>query len=73
MVAFDHHKFNDDLLLQDADRKLAQRKYPSIFHALDHPELRDLFCEYDAPANRAKRTVSSQVFGLSDLELAPLL
>jgi len=75
MVAFDHHKFNDDLLLQDADRKLAQRKYPSIFHAPDHPELRDLFSEYDAPANRAKRTgliagLWAIGFGVSALAIA---
>jgi hypothetical protein len=51
----DDHKFNDDLLLHDSDRRLAQEKYPSIIHVLDHPELRQLFSEYDAPANRAKR------------------
>ncbi len=50
------HKFNDDLLLQDADRRLAAKKYPSIFHVLDHPELRELFAQYDAPAKRAKST-----------------
>lgn len=55
-AAFDNHKFNDDLLLQDADRKLAAKKYPSIFHVLDHPELRELFVQYDAPAKRAKST-----------------
>jgi hypothetical protein len=51
----DTHKFNDDLLLAEQDRKLAARKYPTILHVLDHPELRQLFLEYDAPANRAKR------------------
>ena len=53
---FDDHKFNDDLLLEDTDRGLAQKKYPSIFHVLDHPELRDLFIQYDSPATRAKST-----------------
>ena len=51
----DEHKFNDDLLLHESDRELAARKFPSIVHVLDHPELRKLFIEYDAPANRAKR------------------
>jgi hypothetical protein len=51
----DDHKFNDDLLLQEEDRKLASIKYPTIFHVLDHPELRQLFSKYDTPANRAKR------------------
>jgi hypothetical protein len=49
------HKFNDDLLLREDDRALASRRYPSIFHVLDHPELRDLFSQYDTPANSAKR------------------
>jgi hypothetical protein len=51
----DDHKFNDDLLLHDSDRRLAASKYPSVFHVLDHPELRQLFSEYDEPASRAKR------------------
>src|SRR5215471_18370897 len=52
----DDHKFNDDLLLHEEDRRLALMKYPSIFHVLDHAELRQLFSKYDVPANRAKRT-----------------
>ena len=52
----DDHKFNDDLLLHEEDRKLALLKYPSIFHVLDHAELRQLFSKYDVPANRAKHT-----------------
>ena len=54
IASFDVHKFNDDLLLQEADQRFAEKKYPSIFHVLDHPELRELFCEYEAPALRAK-------------------
>ena len=50
-----NHKFNDDLLLWDADRELVAARYPSIVHVLDHRELRQLFVEYDEPANRAKR------------------
>jgi len=57
MVALsDDHKFNDDLLSDEEDRKLALAKYPSVFHVLDHAELRQLFSKYDAPANRAKHT-----------------
>ncbi len=52
----DDHKFNDDLLLHEEDRKLASIKYPTIFHVLDHPQLRQLFSKYDVPANRAKRS-----------------
>jgi hypothetical protein len=48
------HKFNDDLLLHEEDRKLASLKYPSIFHVLDHAELRQFFSKYDGSANRAK-------------------
>jgi hypothetical protein len=48
-------KFNDDLLLIEEDRKLASIKYPTIFHVLDHPQLRQLFSKYDTSANRAKR------------------
>src|ERR1700722_150636 len=50
----DHHKFNDDLLLHASDRTLASKKYESISHVLDHPELRSLFLQYDLPANAAK-------------------
>jgi hypothetical protein len=49
------HKFNSDLLLAREDRELAAAKYPTMWHVLDHPELRHLFAAYDQPANRAKR------------------
>jgi hypothetical protein len=49
------HKFNDDLLLHEEDRKLASIRFPTIFHVLDHPQLRQLFSKYDTSANRAKR------------------
>ena len=49
------HKFNDDLLLHEEDRKLASIRYPTIFHVLDHPQLRHVFSKYDEPASRAKR------------------
>jgi hypothetical protein len=55
-ASFEERKFNDDLLMQDADRKLAAKKFPSIFHVLDHPQLRDLFVQFDRPATNAKTT-----------------
>jgi hypothetical protein len=67
------HKFNDDLLLDDEDRNLANRKYPTIAHVLDHPELRHLFLQFDEPANRAKRkgrTAGFIAIGLGFLALA---
>jgi hypothetical protein len=78
MVALsDDHKFNDDLLLHEEDRKLALAKYPSIFHVLDHAELRQLFSKYDAPANRAKHTglmagILAIGFGFGALGIAAL-
>jgi hypothetical protein len=48
------HKFNDDLLLRESDLRLAVKKYPSVVHVLDHPDLRRLFIKYNAPARRAK-------------------
>src|SRR6516164_10460622 len=78
MVALsDDHKFNDDLLLHDQDRKLALTKYPSIFHVLDHAELRQLFSKYDVPANRAKHTglmagILAIGFGFGALGIAAL-
>jgi hypothetical protein len=73
----DHHKFNDDLLLHEDDRKLALAKYPSIFHVLDHVELRQLFSIYDVPANRAKHTgltagILAIGFGFGALGIAAL-
>jgi hypothetical protein len=52
--AIEGHKYNDDLLLAREDQELAARKYPAIWHVLDHPEVRQFFATYDAPANRAK-------------------
>jgi hypothetical protein len=47
-------KFNDDLLLTEADQKLAQERYPEVAHVLNFPDLRHVFARYDADANRAK-------------------
>jgi hypothetical protein len=49
------HKFNSDLLLDEKDRQLATKLYPKLIHVLDNPHVRQLFEEYDGPANRAKR------------------
>jgi len=75
--AISDHEFNDDLLLAEPDRKLAARLYPTILHVLDHPELRQLFSEYDEPANRSKRKGRTAgfwviAFGFSALAIAAL-
>ena len=64
----DYRKFNDDILSAAEDRELAARKYPTILHVLDHPELRELFDRYDEPAKRAKR--NGLTFGLLAIGLA---
>lgn len=46
---------NTDLLLDDADRSRTEQLFPSVFHVLDHPQLRDSFRRYDKQANEAKR------------------
>jgi hypothetical protein len=48
-------KFNDDLLLTDHDRKLANKSFPELAHVLDFPEVRELFLRYEVPSNLAKR------------------
>ena len=47
-------RFNDELLLTESDRVLAEKSYPNIFFALDHPELRDEFTRVDSESVRAK-------------------
>lgn len=49
-------RFNDELLLSEADRNLANTSYPNVYFALDHPELREEFARIDALANVSKRT-----------------
>ena len=65
---FDKQKFNDDLLLGQTDREVAARRYPTILHVLDNPELRNYFGTFDSPANRAKR--SSRTAGFIAIVLA---
>jgi hypothetical protein len=64
------HRFNDDLLIGDADREDARKLFPGIYHVLDHPELREEFARYDGMANRAKTWV--QRLGLAAIGLATL-
>ncbi len=47
-------RFNDELLLSDADRSLAEQAYPNVFFALDNPELRAEFKRVDEIALKAK-------------------
>ena len=63
-------RFNDELLLSEADRDLAKTSYPNVFFALDHPELRETFCEIDGRANRSKKV--SRWVGLAALIFATL-
>jgi len=51
----DNHKFNNDLLANEGDRRLAKDIYPRLRHVLYHPELLELFSHYDALANTAKK------------------
>ena len=55
MSGGDRETFNHDLLLHKQDRLLAKAKYPTIWHVLDHPELRGYFAGRDQVANDAKR------------------
>ena len=66
-------KFNNDLLLSQQDRDLAEKHWPAILHVLEHPELQESFKAYDGPANRAKRrgrTAGFWAIGLGGLALA---
>lgn len=63
-------RFNDELLLSDSDRALAQQTFPTIYFALDHPELRAEFHRVDALAVKAKN--SSRRIGCAALVFATL-
>ena len=63
-------RFNDELLLSEADRALAEKSYPKVFFALDHPELRAEFERVDGRAMKAKRT--SRRIGCAALVFATL-
>lgn len=51
------HQFNGDLLVPKKVRMAAKRSWPSIFHALDFPELRACFEARNDQSDRAKRIV----------------
>jgi hypothetical protein len=48
-------KFNTDLLLNDVDRQTASDRFPDVYFALDHEELRSEFIPLDRDANAAKK------------------
>lgn len=60
--------FNNDILLSEDDRELARRAFPSLFYALDNPELRKTFELHDTRANRAK--IRSRRWGIIAVLLA---
>ncbi len=61
-------RFNDELLLNQTDRDLAARTWPSIFFALDHAALRDAFERSNQLAMHTKSR--SRMIGLTALLLA---
>lgn len=69
----DGYRYNDDLLLNPAARKVAAEKHALVFHVLDHPELRDLFTAVDTPANRAKKASRAWGFWAVVMALLSLL
>lgn len=65
-------RFNDELLISQADRDLAQRRFPNVFFALDHPALREDFKRIDKQANKAKsysRTIGCFALGFAIISL----
>jgi len=64
------HRFNDDLLISDHDQRLAKQEYATIYHVLDHPELRNEFERYDKVAIRSRLWV--QRIGLLAVMLCAL-
>lgn len=74
-------RFNDELLLSESDRKLAEKRYPRVFFALNHPALRDEFQRVDRLANAAKKrsrligclTLAFAVASLLTFPLEPLI
>lgn len=63
-------QFNHDLLLSDADRDAARGLFPGIYFALDNPELRARFIEFNTMATRAKSR--SRRWGLTAVALATI-
>lgn len=70
-------RFNDELLLTPADQALAEQRFPNIYFALEHQELKADFRRIDRAANRSKsrsRTIgiSALVFAVVSLLAFPL-
>ncbi len=63
-------RFNDELLLSESDRALAEKFFPNVFFALDHSELREEFQRVDSLAVKAK-TISRRI-GFAALIFATL-
>ena len=63
-------RFNDELLLSEHDRDIAQQSYPNVFFALDHPALRAEFERVDGLAVKAKNR--SRRIGCAALVFATL-
>jgi hypothetical protein len=72
-LASDDYPYNDELLLDEADRLSAQRLYPSIHPALDFPELRTQFLAIDPETTRSKRRSRAWGFVAVALVAASLL
>ena len=66
----DGHRYNDDLLLDDANRRAEYDQCPAVTAVLDFPELREVFVPIDKEANRAKR--ASQAWGFWAVVMALL-
>jgi hypothetical protein len=49
--------FNDDLLMRQEDLEHARRQFPTIFHVLDFPRLREKFADHEIQANKARDRV----------------
>lgn len=63
-------RFNDELLLSEEDRALAEKSFPNVFFALDHPDLREEFQRIDKSAVSAKNR--SRRIGCAALVFATL-
>src|ERR1700728_658094 len=62
--------FNNDLLANEGDLKIAQDNYTPVLHAFYHKELIDYFARYNEPANDAK--MKSTRYGMSAIALGAL-
>jgi hypothetical protein len=50
-----NHRFNDDLLIANEDSEEAERLYPTVIYALNHPDLKSWLSRIDPKANDAKK------------------